>query len=116
MMICGMKGTSLIDYPGKIAAVIYTKGCNFRCPFCHNSSLVLGTDSEILSPADVVRDIERRKGFIDGVVITGGEPTLNDDLPGFIREIREKGLAVKLDTNGYRPELLQKLIKSRWRF
>ena len=112
MVICGMKGTSLIDYPGKIAAVIYTKGCNFRCPFCHNSSLVLGTNSETLSSADVLRDIERRKGFVDGVVITGGEPAINEDLPGFIREIRKRGLAVKLDTNGC-PEMLQKLIESR---
>ena len=89
------------------------EGCNFRCPFCHNSSLVLGTNSETLSSADVLRDIERRKGFIDGVVITGGEPAINEDLPGFIREIRKRGLAVKLDTNGSHPEMLQKLIESR---
>ncbi len=90
--------------------MIYTKGCNFRCPFCHNSSLVLGINNESITQPDVIDILASRRGFIDGVVITGGEPCLHDGLGDLIESIKSFGFAVKLDTNGYFPEVLQRLI------
>ena len=109
MTIAGTKGTSLIDYPGKLATVLYTSRCNFRCPFCHNGQLVLQEESEPVNEQAVYDMLSERQGFIDGVVITGGEPTLYTNLHELIAGIRQMGYAVKLDTNGYLPGVLERL-------
>lgn len=106
MKLCGLQKTTLLDFPGKVAATIFTGGCSFACPFCHNSEL-LGRDTEALcSQEEVMTFLEKRKNILDGVCITGGEPTLQPDLEDFIRFVRSLGLAVKLDTNGYQPNVL----------
>ncbi len=114
MQIRGWVRTSLIDYPGKIATVLFTSGCNFRCPYCQNSELVLRPESlPQIAPAEVFQFLTRRRGLIDGVVITGGEPTLQKGLDDFLRKIKELGLAAKLDTNGYHPQILRDLLEQR---
>ena len=94
-------------FSGKVAATLFTGGCNFRCPFCHNSGLLSGDAEELYTPGEILRFLEKRKNILEGVCITGGEPTLQPDLADFIRDIRSLGLAVKLDTNGYRPDILE---------
>ena len=111
MQILGLNKTTLLDYPEHVAATVFTGGCNFRCPFCHNMDLVLGEVEPALSTEDFFAFLEKRKGILDGVCITGGEPTLQKDLPDFIRGIRDKGYLVKLDTNGYRPKVLEELLR-----
>lgn len=112
MIIKGFQKTSLIDYPGKICSIIFLPKCNFRCSYCHNPELVLNKDMPEIKKDDVLKILEERRGFIEGVTITGGEPTLHKDLPEFIREIKKLGLLVKLDTNGTNPEMLNSLLKS----
>ena len=111
MKICGLQKTTLLDFPGKVAATLFTGGCNFRCPFCHNSGLLSGDAEELYTPGEILRFLEKRKNILEGVCITGGEPTLQPDLEDFIRDIRSLGLAVKLDTNGYRPDILKALCR-----
>ena len=112
MQIRGWVRTSLIDYPGKIATVLFTSGCNFRCPYCQNSELVLHPDSlPEIDPAEIFKLLTRRRGLIDGVVITGGEPTLQKGLDDFMRKLKELGLVIKLDTNGYRPQVIRDLLE-----
>jgi len=130
MQIKGWVRTSLIDYPGKIAAVLFTSGCNFRCPYCQNSELVLHPEGlPEIDPAEIFKLLTRRRGLIDGVVITGGEPTLQKGLDDFLRKVKElgpstlrqgsgqaalrTGLAAKLDTNGYHPQILRDLLEQR---
>ena len=111
MRIGGIQKVSLIDYPGQISAVVFTQGCNFRCPYCHNPELVMpGLYGDILKETDVLSFLERRRGKLDAVTLTGGEPTLQQDLPDFVRTIREMDYLVKLDTNGSFPEVLKSLI------
>lgn len=111
MQICGLNKTTLLDYPGRVAATIFLGGCNFRCPFCHNASLVMEPDSQPqLSLEEVLSFLKKRAGLLDGVCVTGGEPTLAPDLPDFLRKVKELGLLVKLDTNGYRPDVTKALI------
>lgn len=114
MNIGGLQKVSLIDYPGKISAIIFTQGCNFRCPYCHNPELV---DPKLYKPCLIQKDIltflENRTGKLDAVTITGGEPTLQEDLIPFIQKIRKIGFAVKLDSNGSRPDVLARLIKEK---
>ena len=113
MKIHGINGLSLLDYPGKMACIIFTGHCNFRCPFCHNATLVLNPDSQPLKEEHEVFDLlKKREGRLEGVVITGGEPTLNQDLPDFCSKIKEMGLLVKLDTNGSSPAMVKGLIDS----
>lgn len=108
LAIKGFIGTSLIDYPGCVASVLFVGGCNFRCPYCHNADLVLRPSSRPAIPTgQLLADLERRRGFVDGVVLTGGEPTLYPALAGLLRAIRAMGFAVKLDTNGSRPDVLR---------
>lgn len=111
--IAGFNKTTLIDYPSKIAATIFLAGCNFRCPFCHNPSL-LGSLStaEMLSEDRVLEELHKRCGFIDGVCISGGEPTLQSALPDFLQRLRDLSLSIKLDTNGSRPEILRALVNA----
>jgi len=112
MQIRGWMKTSLIDYPGKIATVLFTSSCNFRCPYCQNSELVLHPDGlPEIDPAEIFQLLTRRRGLVDGVAITGGEPTLQKGLDDFLRKARELGLAIKLDTNGYRPQVLRELLE-----
>jgi len=112
MQIRGWVKTSLIDYPGKIATVLFTGGCNFRCPYCQNSGLVLHPENlPEIDPAEIFQLLARRRGLIDGVVITGGEPTLQRGLEDLLRKVKELDLATKLDTNGYRPQVLRALLE-----
>lgn len=111
MGIKGFQGTSLLDYPGRIASLIFIGGCNLTCPFCHNPSLVLSPQDHPDYPFEVLlHEIAERRSFIDGVVISGGEPTLDPDLPQFLRAVKRLGLLVKLDTNGLAPEVLADLL------
>ncbi|MGQ9478938.1 MAG: anaerobic ribonucleoside-triphosphate reductase activating protein [Thermoproteota archaeon] len=110
MIIKGVQKLTLIDYPGKVACTLFTFGCNFRCPYCHNPELVVDDGTPAIPEQDVFRFLEERNGFLDGVCITGGEPTLHSDLPDFIRKVRNMGYSVKLDTNGTNPEMLRRLI------
>ncbi len=104
---------TLLDYPEKTAATVFTDGCNFRCPFCHNASLVVRHPDEYLETDDVFEFLKKRTGLLDGVCITGGEPLLQNDLEEFIRTIKNMGFLVKLDTNGSFPERLEKLLKEK---
>jgi pyruvate formate lyase activating enzyme len=113
MKIGTIKENSLIDYPGKISAVIGTQGCNMRCFWCHNSYLIPyddTIDSQAIDEVEVLNFLIERKGFLDGIVITGGEPTIHPDLPGFCEKIKKLGFPVKLDTNGTNHEMLNTLI------
>jgi pyruvate formate lyase activating enzyme len=109
----GWQKCSLIDFPGKISAVLFTRGCTFRCPFCHNPSLVLpgAFSSDSVSEEEVLAFLGQRRGKLDGVVISGGEPTIHRDLPRFIRAVRQMGFSIKLDTNGSRPQVVEQLLK-----
>lgn len=114
MKIGGLQKTSLIDYPGKIAAVVFTQGCDLRCPYCHNPELVLPKHYQEPIPEETFfQFLEKRKKHLDGVVITGGEPTLHADLEAFIERIRSYGFCIKLDTNGTHPQVLQHLLSMR---
>ncbi len=114
MQIGGLQKVSLMEYPGKISAIAFTQGCNFRCPYCHNPELVdPDLYGECLSEEEVVSFLERRKGKLDAVTITGGEPTIHHDLIDFIKCVRKIGYLIKLDTNGSYPEVLEQLISGR---
>lgn len=114
LKIYGLQKLSLLDYPGHMAATIFTGGCNFRCPFCHNRSLVfLEEAEEEISSADVIDYLEKRKSVLDGVCITGGEPLLQPNIKRFIKNIKSLGLKVKLDTNGTSPSKLKELVKEK---
>ena len=113
MILGGIQKSSLIDYPGKLSCVLFLTGCNYACPYCHNPDLAKG---KVLCP-DYLNEswffdfLDKRKGFLDGVVISGGEPTLQEDLPSLCRKIKALGYAVKLDTNGSRPKVIRHLIR-----
>lgn len=115
MKIGGLNKFSLSDYPGHVAAVVFTQGCNFRCPFCHNGSLIPGDVPEsLLIPEEKVFEfLENRNGQLDSIVISGGEPTIQPDLSDFIHRVIAMGFLVKLDTNGSRPEVLRRLLKEK---
>ncbi len=113
MEIAHLQPLSLLDYPGKVSAVIWTVGCNLRCPFCYNAELVLpklGAVLPRLSVTGVLARLEERAKLLDGVVVSGGEPTLHPDLPALLREVRALGFLVKLDTNGTHPAVLRSLV------
>ena len=112
MIIKGIQKLTLLDYPQKVACTLFTAGCNFRCPFCHNASLVKGDDGPILSEEEILKYLKLRQGILDAVCITGGEPTLQPDLKDFIIKVKALGYSVKLDTNGYKPEVLKDLVNS----
>lgn len=101
---------SMVDYDGKIACTVFTGGCNFRCPFCHNASLVLGVDRQTIDEGEVLEYLTKRRGLVDALVVSGGEPTLQQDLEDFIRKVKGLGYLVKLDTNGTNPDVVEHLI------
>lgn len=113
MQIHGLNKTTLLDFPEHVAATVFTGGCNFRCPFCHNKDLVLNPAGQpTIEEQEVLAFLKKRKGIVTGVCVTGGEPTLQPDLKEFLLKIKEIGLQIKLDTNGYRPEVLKDLAES----
>lgn len=114
MKIGGLNKFSLSDYPAKVAAVVFCQGCNFRCPWCHNGSLIaFNIPGDLLIPEEkLFQFLEGRSSQLDGVVVSGGEPTIQPDLPTFIYRIRAMGFLVKLDTNGSQPEVLNELLES----
>ncbi|MCK5808758.1 anaerobic ribonucleoside-triphosphate reductase activating protein [bacterium] len=106
----GFRGTTLVDYPGKVAAILFVSGCNLRCPYCHNGRLFQVDENSLISAHFLMDKLRERKSFIDGVVFTGGEPSLYDELADFISEVKSDiGLSVKLDSNGLNPEFLKKV-------
>lgn len=114
MLILGLQKTTLLDYPGKVASTIFTGGCNFRCPYCHNRDLVIPPkDAFAYSIEEIFEHLNSKKKILDGVCITGGEPTLHKDLPDFIGKIKDLGLLVKLDSNGTNPDMLRSLIDNK---
>jgi len=116
MKIGGLQPVTLLDYPQKVAAIIFTIGCNMRCPFCYNSSLVLSSEiknNNPLAESDVLDFLRKRKKYLDGAVITGGEPTLQSDIVRFCRKLKKMDYLIKLDTNGLLPDVLEKLINEK---
>ena len=112
MQIYGFNKTTLLDYPEHVAATVFTGGCNFRCPFCHNGGLVLSPNpEERIEEDEVLSYLKKRQGILEGVCITGGEPTLQPDLREFICKVKDMGYLVKLDTNGYRSQELWNLMQ-----
>ncbi|MDP4197695.1 MAG: anaerobic ribonucleoside-triphosphate reductase activating protein [Bacteroidota bacterium] len=115
MRLAYFQKVSLIDYPGKISSVIFTQGCNFRCGFCHNPQLVLPELFEkTITKEEIFEYLKRRKGKIEAVVVTGGEPSIHQDLPDLLKEIKELGYCVKLDTNGTNPKMLKDIINNKF--
>jgi len=112
MRILGFQKLTLLDYPGKVACTVFIGGCNFRCPFCHNADLVLNPNVQPAIPEEkVFETLKKRQGILEGVCITGGEPTIFPELKNFLKKIKERGFAIKLDTNGYKPEMIAELVK-----
>lgn len=112
MNISGFTKLTLIDYPEKVACIIFTQGCNFNCGFCHNSGLIKCNMDNLIKEKEIFEYLEKRKNIIDGVVISGGEPTIQKDLIPFTKKIKDMGFLVKLDTNGSNPEVLKNLINN----
>lgn len=108
-MIAGLQKMTLLDFPGKVACTVFIQGCNFRCPFCHNSGLIAGEGDPGISRQELMAFLQKRQRLLDGVCITGGEPTLYKELPELIKDIKALGFAVKLDTNGFRPDVLRQI-------
>ena len=112
MYLCGLQKLSMVDYPDKLAATVFAGGCDLRCPFCHNALLVTRlAESPVLPEAEVLEFLSRRKGLLDGVVLSGGEPLLQSDAADFLEKVRALGFAVKLDTNGCHPEALADILE-----
>jgi pyruvate formate lyase activating enzyme len=110
MKFSGLQKTSLIDFPDQIASVLFTPGCNLRCPFCQNWKIVLEPKDPYLSGEAALKILESRTKFIEAVVLTGGEPTIHEDLPRFIKQLKLRGFAIKMDTNGFFPHVLEKCL------
>ena len=111
MRICGLQKLSMVDYPGKLAATVFTGGCNLRCPFCHNALLVTRLqESPVLDTDDVLAFLASRRGFLDGVVLSGSEPLMQPDSVDFLTQVRELGFLIKVDTNGCYPDVLSEIL------
>ncbi len=110
MKLAGFQRLTLLDFPGVVACTVFTVGCNFQCPFCHNASLARGNSPDAIDTQEVLRFLKKRQGVLEGVVVTGGEPLLQHDIAAFLKEVKALGYAVKLDTNGTNPELLAALV------
>lgn len=112
-MIAGLQKMTLLDFPGKVACTVFLQGCNFRCPFCHNSDLLPYEGEEFMSQEALLKFLQSRKGLLEGVAITGGEPTCQPELPELIKKIKALGFGVKLDTNGMNPKMLKALVEEK---
>jgi pyruvate formate lyase activating enzyme len=110
LRFAGFQKTSLIDYPNRVASVLFTAGCNLRCPYCHNGGLVHDYIAPFIEEEEVVRVLLERKQYVDSIVVTGGEPTMNLELPIFLSKLMEHGFNVKLDTNGLNPDMLRECL------
>ena len=111
MIVQGLQKLTLLDYPGKVACTVFTAGCNFRCPFCHNAPLVIDTHrNPEISLKEIYLFLEKRKGILDGVCVSGGEPLIQHGIEIFLERLKEMGYAVKLDTNGSNPEMVEQLV------
>ncbi len=110
MLISGIQKLTLLDFPGKTACTVFCYGCNFLCPFCHNALLVTEKAEQFIDEEEIFAFLKKRQGILDGVCVTGGEPTLQKDLKAFLKRIKDMDFAVKLDTNGYKPDLLREII------
>jgi anaerobic ribonucleoside-triphosphate reductase activating protein len=113
VIIAGLRPCSFIDYPGKLAAVAFTHGCNLRCRYCHNPELLEGAPPRRIEEGEILRLLDRRRGKLDGIVVTGGEPTLQLGLAAFLARVKAMGFLAKLDTNGTRPEVIEELLAAR---
>lgn len=114
MIIHGLNKLTLLDYPNHTACTVFTGGCNFCCPFCHNAPLVINPNKQpVIDETEILNYLKKRQGILDGICITGGEPTINKDLPQFIEKVKKLGYLVKLDTNGTAPDLIEKLIDKK---
>lgn len=111
-MISGLQKMTLLDFPGKVACTVFLHGCNYRCPFCHNSELIAGKGETLMDEEKFLKFLKSRQGLLDGVCVSGGEPTLYKELPQLLKSIKELGFLVKLDTNGGRPEILRQLVEA----
>lgn len=112
MLIHGLQKMTLLDFPGRVACTVFLGGCDFRCPFCHNFELATGEAKPVLDDRELLAFLRKRQGLLDGVAITGGEPCLHKDLPDLLARIRELGFATKLDTNGYHPATLSRIVEA----
>ena len=110
MKFSGLQKTSLVDFPNRVASVLFTPGCNLRCPFCHNWRIVVDPKPPFLNEESALKILESRKKYVDAVVVTGGEPTIHNELPRFLRKLKERGFAVKLDTNGLDSKALEECL------
>ncbi len=113
MIISGLQKMTLLDYPGRVACTVFLQGCNFRCPFCHNSGLLGAAQDDTIPVEELLDFLRKRVGILDGVCITGGEPTLQSDLPQLLKQIKDLGYAIKLDTNGSHPNMLKHLVREK---
>ena len=113
MLIGGLQKMTLLDFPGHIACTVFLPGCDFRCPYCHNYELVDGSAAPVMDEEEFFAFLNKRKGLLDGVAITGGEPLMRPGMDVFIRRIKDMGFLVKLDTNGYHPDRLKELLNSK---
>lgn len=112
MIIGGITNLTLLDFPEKVACTVFTVGCNFRCPFCHNNTLVCGNDGKQISVVEALRFLQKRKHVLEGVCLTGGEPLIQNGVEEFLQAVKSLGYSVKLDTNGAYPERLQTIVKA----
>lgn len=112
MNLVGLQKMTVLDFPGRVACIVFTFGCNFRCPFCHNASLVTGGGESDITEDEFFAYLKKRQGILDGVVVTGGEPLLQKDIEQFLGKIKDLGYEVKLDTNGMFPEKLKSVVKA----
>lgn len=110
MKFSGIQKTSLVDYPNRVATVLFTPGCNLRCPFCHNWRIVVDPKPPFLNEEAAFKILESRRKYVDAVVVTGGEPTIHKEMPRFLRKLKEKGFMVKLDTNGFFSRVLEECL------
>ena len=110
MLIHGLQKMTLLDFPGRVACTVFLGGCDFRCPFCHNFELVTCASEAVMDEEEFFSFLAKRKGLLDGVAITGGEPLLRQDIEAFIKRIKDLGFLIKLDTNGYHPDMLKRII------
>ena len=110
MRIAGFQKLTLLDFPNKVSCIIFTQGCNYKCPYCHNSGLLGHSNEDLIDESEIFSYLNKRKGVIDGIVISGGEPTIQKDLIFFMKRVKELGFLIKLDTNGSNPDVVEQII------